>query len=387
MSDADRPSTIPGECPSGPITAFASNRAEHEALVDVLAAPWPGTCHAHLMGDLSEMEEPRPPYQRGGLAEWVANATEAEIASWVRTRPVGLDPDGADESLLGPEETATLESIASGLVNTEDDRWLDRDDAIDELGARQALRALLFGELMHRDWLRRRGLLPGDDGPRLGEMVERIAARLGNRRRTWLKAGTLAEMAGRKNLTDSFLAQVADVLALASIHHHPAVLTHCRPTDTILLSTDPIHDPGLPFESERRLSRFVMRHYRQLEPFSDCTSVRAEVPYPYSPHGVRIDLLFRDKGRDYIVCELEHGDGGLETGSQITLYMEAVLDSLPPGADVRVRGVVVSGAPNERQLHLIEKWLADHPDQQIDWYTYRLALDLEAQPLRASTPG
>lgn len=88
-----------------------------------------------------------------------------------------------------------------------------------------------------------------------------------------------------------------------------------------------------------------------------------------------MDLLFREKKtNDYVVVELESGDGGYEVGSQLLGYVS----QLRPRAQqegVGVRGVIITGAPNEAREDDVRA-MAAAQGVQVDWYCYRASLEL-----------
>lgn len=215
---------------------------------------------------------------------------------------------------------------------------------------------------------------------RIDEVIEYLEAQLAARPRSWIKVRTLPGLAGKKKLSAMLIDALQAALATAEIHHWPRDLRSCLPTDTLFISKSPIRDLGLPFGDERELATFVQRYYRHLEPFARCTSVVREERYPYEDSYLRVDLCFRDYNGDRIVCELEHGTGHYETGSQISRYIEAVEASrggrqTPPN----VRGVVITGQPNADQEAEVARWSREN-GVPVDWFYYRMDFDLTRAP-------
>jgi hypothetical protein len=209
-------------------------------------------------------------------------------------------------------------------------------------------------------------------------MVAELHARLAERGRTWVKFSTLVDLADRKRANEELIEEIEAALEVEKIHHSPTDLRICAASDTVLLSSEPFHDGGLPFGNERELSEFIERHYRLLPPFVLCRRVDHQVQVEGGD--VRIDLLFKEKDGSLIVCELEHGDGRFETGSQIRRYIKAVRDSFTPGEkQPKIRGVVITGEPNKDQEDEVARWCQED-GVKIDWYYYRLGLALTSAP-------
>lgn len=211
----------------------------------------------------------------------------------------------------------------------------------------------------------------------LEEVVERLTAQLAERERSHVKFRTLVALAGQKRKSALLVDRLEQALAEAQIFHYPLSLKNCQLEDTILVSVKPFRERGLPFANEAELSEFIVRHYRSLPPFARCTSVVREQRWG----DVRLDLVFRERGGGYVVCELEHGAGRFETASQLKRYIEAVHASLlSRGRTARVRGVVVTGKENPEQEAEMAQWSLES-GFPVNWYYYRLTLELEPAPL------
>jgi hypothetical protein len=216
----------------------------------------------------------------------------------------------------------------------------------------------------------------GSDLAKTDEVIKHLQPKLDERGSTWVRLSTLAQRAGQKKVTIPLIEELEAALKAAGIHHSPSDLRICSPSDTVLVSRSPFHDKGLPFDSERLLAEFIERHYRMLTPFSRCRSVKREAVVG----DVRIDLLFREVDGGRVVCELEHGTGRYETGSQIRRYMDAVRVSFATRAKPpRVRGVVITGEPNKAQEDMVARW-CQKDGVTVDWYYYRLGLELTPAP-------
>jgi hypothetical protein len=204
--------------------------------------------------------------------------------------------------------------------------------------------------------------------------IKQLSRQLTDRERSWVKMGTLIALSGRKRASPALTTELKGAIAAANIFHLPADLENCRPDDTVLISTTPFRDPGLRFQDESELAEFVVRHFRRLAPFARCTRVVREELWG----DVKVDLCFRER-KGVVVCELEHSTGRYETASQIRRYVEAVQAKVD-GTGKAVRGVVVTGAPNPAEEAEVAQW-SKESGCRVEWYYYRLALDLEAAPL------
>jgi hypothetical protein len=207
---------------------------------------------------------------------------------------------------------------------------------------------------------------------RTDPVVEKVRKQLQHRDRAWVKLSTLVTAAGQKKGSVKLLTEIEQALEEAGIYHSPSDLLTCPAGETVFISTQPFHETGLPFQSEKELSEFIARHYRLLQPFRHCTSVVREFRLP----GLKADLMFREANGGRIVCELERGTGRYEPGSQIIGYVEAAqkwAETMTPPP--RIRGVVITGAPNPRQEAIVAQW-CQHSGQDITWYYYRLGLEL-----------
>lgn len=216
----------------------------------------------------------------------------------------------------------------------------------------------------------------------LEAVIERLNEQLSQRERSHVKFRTLITLAGQKKKSMLLVDKLEKSLAEARVFHFPASLRECKLSDTVLVSTKPFRDPGLPFANEGELAEFIVRYYRLLAPFSRCTSVKREDRRWGGKSGEKsIDLCFREQGGGYVVCELEHGSGGDETASQIAGYIEAVHSKLVMGrSKAAVRGVVVTGKENPAQEAEVAEW-TQKTGFSVDWYYYRLSLALEPAPL------
>jgi hypothetical protein len=206
------------------------------------------------------------------------------------------------------------------------------------------------------------------------DLVAQLRKQLEPDGRSWVKLNTLVERAGRERGSPELRAQIQQALAEAGIYHAPIDLQSCPSDDTVLISTTPIYDRGLPFQNEKELSVFIARHYRLLRPFRHCTSVERE----FRLGNLKADLFLREANGDRIVCELEHSTGGWETGSQIIGYVEAAQKWAKEQAMTRtpeIRGVVITGAPNPGQEAMVADWCKRH-SETISWYYYKLELEL-----------
>jgi hypothetical protein len=209
-------------------------------------------------------------------------------------------------------------------------------------------------------------------------VIQRLKEQLNQRERSHVKFRTLVTLAGQKKKSVLLVDKLERAMAEAGVFHFPASLKDCQLSDTVLVSVKPFRDPGLPVDDEGELVKLIVRHYRLLAPFSRCTSVQPQRP---CGAGLKIDLCFRERGGGYVVCELEKGSGRFETASQIKTYIEALhAELIAKGGKASVRGVVITGEENPAQEAEIAEWCQE-TRFKVDWYYYRLSLELEPAPL------
>lgn len=211
----------------------------------------------------------------------------------------------------------------------------------------------------------------------VGRAIERISEQLAHQERSHIKFRTLVTLVGHKKTSASLVETLEKAIAEAGFFHFPATLKNCQLKDTVLISVKPFRDPGLPFADEGEVAEFLVRHYKLLAPFSRCTSVVRE----RRCGKIRIDLCFRERGGGYVVCELKHGSGRFEIATQIETYIEELNSELVnKGQKPSIRGVVVTGKENPNEEAKVAEW-SQKSGFPVDWYYYRLSLELEAAPL------
>lgn len=212
-------------------------------------------------------------------------------------------------------------------------------------------------------------------------VLHQVTQRLARKPRTWLKYRTILSWADRKKNSPQFAAALEEALAAAGIHvcAERGSFAYCTPSDTVTVSYSQIWEPGLPFEDHRELGKFIERHFKALPPFRRCNRAVAERRMPYGDSHVVVDLYLTEP-RGVVVCELEYDDGRYEPSSQIRRYIDAALAEEADGSRRAVRGVVITGAPNPDQEKEVSEF-AQKEGVSVDWYYYRLSLDLQRADL------
>jgi hypothetical protein len=210
--------------------------------------------------------------------------------------------------------------------------------------------------------------------------VDHVRAKLAVRPQTWMKYRTLVQKAERKKSSAQFADALEQALAEAGVYFYceRGRLRDCSLDETLSLSTTKIWEPGLPFADHRELGDFIKRHYRLLPPFRRCRTAEREKALVDDRGRVIVDLYLTEP-KGVVVCELEYDSGRFEPASQIKRYIHAAQADEATGSNRAVRGVVITGAPNPEQEEELSEFGAAS-GVQVDWYYYRLTLELERSP-------
>jgi hypothetical protein len=91
-----------------------------------------------------------------------------------------------------------------------------------------------------------------------------------------------------------------------------------------------------------------------------------------------VDILCRDKAtNDFVVIELKAREPNKGTLEQLVDYMREIERSRAKPANVGVRGIIVSGRPDDRIMN-------DLPavTYRVDWLCYRVGIDVFPMPGR-----
>jgi hypothetical protein len=219
-------------------------------------------------------------------------------------------------------------------------------------------------------------------GEGMENVIARLKEQLSRHDPSWIRFRTLVRLAGQENQSAILVKKLENAMETAKVFRFPASLHGLEPEDTVLISSEAIRDPGLPFLDEQELVTFILNRYKSLEPFKNCISFETQRQCDAG----RIDICFLERGGGYVVCELEKNSGRFETASQMKAYMQALHDELTEVAgEAEVRGVVITGRGNPLEEAEIAQW-SQETGLKVDWYYYRLGFELD-RVLPSPPPG
>lgn len=188
------------------------------------------------------------------------------------------------------------------------------------------------------------------------------------------KLSVVLHKCGYQTRQMDFLKYLERELEHEGIYVEP-LLTAARTTDKLAFHRDVVGSNAscrLLLHAEKELEELLLDNFRRTPAFANLNREQRQVQLKAG----RVDILCRDKqNNDFVVIELKARQPDAGTLEQLIHYMQEVEQTKAKSANVGVRGIILSGRPNDRIL----KSLAA-VKYKIDWYCYRVGIDVFPMP-------
>jgi hypothetical protein len=146
--------------------------------------------------------------------------------------------------------------------------------------------------------------------------------------------------------------------------------------------SDDESDDDFLFTTEANLEDFIVANWSNtplarklgLELHKDSPEDEDESAKQYDTGIGRIDILARDRSKNWVVIELKKGKGGQNAVGQTLKYMGWIKANKATG-DETVRGIIITGCPDDKMQYALSM------AQNISSFTHELRFELTEQPL------